>query len=50
MEAGRAVTWTTVEEDQVRGRVVWLGRFEVVLETAKGLRVVMMRHAVRSVQ
>ena len=45
-DEGRVVNWRSVEHDLIRGTVVWLGRYEVVLETSKGDRIVVMRHAV----
>jgi len=48
-EQDKAITWQTVENDVLRGKVVFLGRWEVVLETAKGVKVVMLRHAVKAV-
>jgi sRNA-binding regulator protein Hfq len=50
MDAGKSVTWTTAEGEQVRGKVAWYGRYEVVLSLAKGPNVVMMRHAVDTVE
>jgi len=48
-EEKRTVQWLSVEGDRIRGRVAWFGRFEVILETGKGLRIIAMRHAVLSV-
>lgn len=45
LEEGRTVAWTTVEGDVIRGKVVWFGRFEVILETGNGIPVYIMRHA-----
>jgi sRNA-binding regulator protein Hfq len=45
-EEGKGIRWETAEGDQLRGKVAWLGRFEIVLELPKGQRVIMMRHAV----
>ncbi|MBM4353520.1 MAG: hypothetical protein FJ109_06935 [Deltaproteobacteria bacterium] len=50
MEAGRAIRWESVEGDQLRGRVVFLGRYEVILESPAGDRMVLLRHAVRRVE
>jgi len=50
MEAGRAIRWESAEGDIVRGKVVFLGRYEVMLESPSGDRLVVLRHAVRKVE
>jgi len=50
MDAGKTMEWKTVEGEKVRGRITWMGRYEVVLALAKGSTVVMMRHAVKGLE
>jgi len=45
MEDGGVITWTTAEGDRLRGRVCGFNRFEVVVETAQGAEVFLLRHA-----
>jgi len=47
-EDDRTIRWESLEGDGIKGKVLWFGRFEVVLETGKGDRVVTLRHAIRS--
>ncbi len=47
-ESGRAIEWQTIEGDNVRGRIGWFGRYEVMLQLPKG-DVFVMRHAVATV-
>lgn len=47
-ESGKAVNWQTVEEDCIRGRIGWFGRYEVSLQVAKG-EIFVLRHAVAAV-
>jgi hypothetical protein len=50
LEAGKALRWESVEGDSLRGKVAFLGRYEVVLESPAGDRIVVLRHAARKVE
>jgi len=50
MEQSLSLSWKSVEGDRMKGTVSWFGRFEVALELPKGQKVVLMRHAVDSVE
>jgi hypothetical protein len=47
-EADKTVSWETAEADLLRGKLIWFGRYEALLQTSRGDTVVLMRHAVRS--
>lgn len=47
-EGERAIGWSTVEGDVLRGLVTWFGRYEVVLTSPKG-EIVALRHGVASI-
>jgi hypothetical protein len=44
-EADRSIRWVSVEGDGLRGQVTWIGRYEVVVEVAPGVPVIVMRHS-----
>jgi sRNA-binding regulator protein Hfq len=44
-EDGQMFRWATVEQDLLRGRVGWFGRFELVLQTSRDVPIFVMRHA-----
>ena len=45
VEDGRTVNWKTAEEDVLRGKLEWFGRYEILLRTSRGDEVYLMRHA-----
>ena len=50
LEAGRRVTLTTVEGDRVQGSIAWFSRYEIALTVRGDAEVVLLRHALASVQ
>ena len=49
-DADRTIRWVSVEGDAVRGRVTWIGRYEVAVEVAPGVPVIVMRHSSRELE
>ncbi len=47
---GKVVSVSNTEGDVFRGRVKWAGKYEVVLELAPGVSVVLLRHSIVSVE